>query len=176
MLPLLFSLLVALPVTKYETQKTTPTPQAIVVDSRRGDDQRARIKDAIEKRFAKYGSGLSASAGDFADVALALDLDWTLLPSISMVESTGCKHYIRSTNNCFGWGSGTIVFDSHRDAIGKIGKSLATSKTYSAFQRDKKIETFAKTYNPANWQDYSRKINYFRAKFQQELDIVADID
>lgn len=174
MFELISALLTLISPTPYDIQKTQETQEIArpsISQDRPRDDRRVGYADAIKKRFEKYGSTLSLNADTFADTAIALDLDWTLLPAISMVESTGCKHFIRSTNNCFGWGSGTIIFDSHDDAISKIGMALSKSRTYQNFQNSKTIEAFAKTYNPSNWQDYTRKINYFRLKFQNELDI-----
>ncbi len=51
-------------------------------------------------------------------------VDWRLFPAIAGVESGYCHAYIKATNNCVGWGGGTIFFDSMEDQIDTVLKSL----------------------------------------------------
>ena len=57
----------------------------------------------LEEFFAKRDCPLRAAAADFLIAADQNALDWRLLPSISMVESSGGKDY--RNNNVFGWNS-----------------------------------------------------------------------
>ena len=116
----------------------------------------------VAKFFKGYNSNLHLFADSFVDTARRYNIDYTVLPSIAMVESSGCKNYILETNNCFGWGNGLIYFKSIDDAIDAVGSALGTGKTYKRYQDERSIAVFAKIYNPSNWQDYQAKINYFR--------------
>src|SRR6266542_4379779 len=53
----------------------------------------------------------------FLEEADAHELDWRLLPSLSMVESTGGK--AARNNNLFGWNSGRAEFASLSEGIHK---------------------------------------------------------
>ena len=62
-----------------------------------------RIK-AIEEFFNSYKSVLSTEANTFINVADKYNLDWRLLPAISMQESIGARKMIQSSYNPFGYG------------------------------------------------------------------------
>jgi hypothetical protein len=83
-------------------------------------------------------------AADFIIAADQNDLDWRLLPSISIVESGGGREY--RNNNVFGWASGHERFPSVKAGIHAVAYHLANSKLY----REKNLEAKLRTYNTAN--------------------------
>ena len=81
----------------------------------------------IENFFKVYKSPLAPYSSVFVAVADKYQLDYTLLPSISMQESKGGKKVIRESFNPFGYGIyGNLVikFTSWEDAIERVGKAL----------------------------------------------------
>lgn len=68
-------------------------------------------------------------------------LDWRLLASISMIESTGGKHY--KNHNILGWGSASARFRSEQAGIEYVSARLSHSRLY----RGKSLMQVLKTYN-----------------------------
>ena len=99
--------------------------------------------DALVKFFKRYSSPLGKYAGDFLSAADKHHLDWRLLPSISMVESSGGKYY--SYGNVFGWNSGRARFRSISAGIHHVASQFANSPIYSG--RD--TLGILRQYNPA---------------------------
>jgi hypothetical protein len=81
-------------------------------------------------------------AGVFVAEADAQDLDWRLLPSLAIVESSGGRH--ARGNNLFGWANGKYTFPSIGEAIHTVAWTLAHGRAY----RGKNIEAKLATYNP----------------------------
>ena len=106
------------------------------VDSR--DPRLSRLKQF----FAERGCPLREAAVDFLIAADQNHLDWRLLPSISMIESSGGKDF--RNNNVFGWDSSRGSFPSVRAGIHFVAAQLAKSKLY----RGKNLESKLQTYNP----------------------------
>lgn len=86
----------------------------------------------------------------FLDAADANALDWRLLPSIAVVESSGGK--AAPNHNLFGWKSGRAEFSSAVACIRQVASLLATSVLY----RDKDLDGILRTYNPN--ADYADKV------------------
>lgn len=87
-------------------------------------DGRAKI---IESFFKKSNSPLAEKSEVFVAVADKYNLDYKLLPSISMQESQGGKKVIKDSHNPFGYGIyGQLVtkFVSWEEAIERVGKAL----------------------------------------------------
>ncbi len=95
----------------------------------------------IEQFFADRDCPLRDSAAVFLEAADRNDLDWRLLPSISMVESSGGKDY--RNNNVFGWDSCRESFSSVGEGIHFVASQLANSKLY----KDKNLDGKLRTYN-----------------------------
>jgi hypothetical protein len=83
-----------------------------------------------------------AFAQDFLAEADAHNLDWRLLPSISLIESGGGRE--ARNNNIFGWDSGKASFPSVREGIRFVADQLSNSELY----RDKDVDGILHTYNP----------------------------
>ncbi len=98
--------------------------------------------NAVRNFFLSHKSPLAAKAPVFIAVAARHGLDWRLLPSLSMVESSGGKAGKR--NNIFGWNSGKANFKTVDAGIEFVGSRLGTSKLYAGSTMDK-----LRRYNPA---------------------------
>ena len=96
----------------------------------------------LNKFFADGNCPLRAASADFLEAADRYDLDWRLLPSISVVESSGGKVF--RNNNVLGWDSCHRRFTSVRAGIHAVASRLATSTLY----RDKELDDVLATYNP----------------------------
>jgi len=104
----------------------------------------------LEEFFAKRDCPLREAAADFLVAADQNALDWRLLPSISIIESSGGKDY--RNNNVFGWDSCRESFSSVREGIHFVAAQLGQSKRYRNKTLDKKLQT----YNPN--PDYPYKV------------------
>jgi hypothetical protein len=96
----------------------------------------------LQKFFADRHCPLRDSAKDFLVAADQNELDWRLLPSISIIESSGGKDY--RNNNVFGWDSCKEKFSSVRAGIHYVAKQLGKSNRY----RDKDTNRKLQIYNP----------------------------
>jgi hypothetical protein len=96
----------------------------------------------LKKYFAERDCPLKDSAKDFLVAADQNSLDWRLLPSISMVESSGGKDY--KNNNVFGWDSCKERFPSVRAGIHFVAAQLGQSSRY----KGKDVTGKLQLYNP----------------------------
>jgi|SRR5579871_2456637 len=140
---LLVAGLIVLPASVSSSQEFTP--RVMYPD----DPRLQRLVDFFEKR----DSPLSHHAVDFLIAADENALDWRLLPSISMVESSGGKDY--RNNNVFGWDSCNEGFTSVREGIHFVAGQLANSRRY----RNKSLDAKLRTYNPD--PDYPNRVKAF---------------
>ena len=104
----------------------------------------------LQQYFADRDCPLQDSAADFLIAADRNALDWRLLPSISMIESSGGKDY--RNNNVFGWDSCRESFSSVQAGIHFVASRLANSKLY----RNKDVDQKLLTYNPQ--PDYRHRV------------------
>lgn len=103
----------------------------------------------IDLYFSSFGSPLAGHGHKFVIEAQKNNIPWNLLASIGMAESTGCKFIVEKTNNCFGWGSGKIKFDSLDEAIEVISSHLGGNRPTTAhFYADKDVDGILKAFNP----------------------------
>lgn len=111
---------------------------------------------ALKAFFDRYDCPVSDLAGEFLIAADQNDLDWRLLPSISLIESGGGKEMAH--NNLLGWGSNSRSFPSVRAAIHAVASRLAKSKLY----KDKDLDGILSTYNPR--PEYSQKVKFLMSR------------
>jgi hypothetical protein len=104
----------------------------------------------LQKYFGDRDCPLRDSARDFLIAADQNQLDWRLLPSISIIESSGGKDYIN--NNVFGWGSSKEKFSSVRAGIHYVAAQLGKSRRYKGKDIDRKLQM----YNPL--PEYSQRV------------------
>lgn len=82
----------------------------------------------LKKFLVKLHCPVFDLADDFVQAADENQLDWRLLPSISVIESGGGKAY--RNNNIFGWNQGLVVFPTIRSGIHTVAFKLAKSPLY----------------------------------------------
>lgn len=115
---------VALSNQDFKIYTAVPESGIVTEDAIEPADARAKI---VENFFASHKAPLSAYSEAFIKVADKYNLDYRLLPAISMQESNGGKRMIISSNNPFGYGIyGDLVlkFPSFEDAIERVGRAL----------------------------------------------------
>ena len=110
--------------------------------------------EALRGFFHKIHSPLAPLSADFVQAADQNGLDWRLLPSIAMVESSGGVHY--KNRNIFGWGAGNTKFRSIRSSIHYIASRLSRSKLYAG----KDVMAVLRTYNPVQ-PEYPERVLRF---------------
>src|SRR3984893_11868315 len=98
--------------------------------------------ESLNKFFQKGECPAQDFSADFLRVADQNNLDWRLLPSISIVESGGGRE--ARNNNLFGWDGGKAIFTSIRAGIHNVAERLGNSKIY----RDKDVDEILRIYNP----------------------------
>lgn len=87
------------------------------------EDLRQQKADAIDAFFKKRSMPMEGTGKTFVLVAEKYGLDWRLLPSIAIRESSGGKQ--ACGHNPFGWGSCKLHnFISYEQAIEALGKNL----------------------------------------------------
>jgi len=96
----------------------------------------------LQEFFAEHNSPLEELVPEFLAAADENDLDWRLLPSISLVESSGGKFY--RNNNVFGWDNCNRRFSSVRASIHLVAAQLGNSRLY----KDKDVDEILSIYNP----------------------------
>ncbi|MBY0503576.1 MAG: hypothetical protein K2X03_06695 [Bryobacteraceae bacterium] len=104
----------------------------------------------LRKFFVLRASPISHLSEDFLRVADRHGLDWRLLPSIAIVESSGGKYY--PNNNIFGWANGATRFTSIQRSIDVIGAQIAAIRYY----KNKDLNGFLRVYNPVG--DYPSRV------------------
>lgn len=102
-------------------------------------------------------------AEDFIRVADDNNLDWRLLPSISIVESSGGKTF--KNNNILGWANGDRSFPTIRAGIAEVAFKLGKSALY----RRRDTEAKLRLYNPND--DYAGKVE----EIMQRISPVRDL-
>lgn len=104
---------------------------------------------AIDAYFKAHNMPLEGTGLKMVQEAEKNDLDWRLLPALSVIESTGGRHACKkATHSFFGWGSCKIDFNSNEEAIEVVAKNLGgnnpnTDQHYAG----KTTEEILKKYN-----------------------------
>jgi hypothetical protein len=106
--------------------------------------------NAIDSYFKEREMPLSGYGAKMVEEANKNDLDWRLLPAISVRESTGGKFACKKVKfNPFGWGSCKIGFDSYDKAIETVARNLGGNNPKTKQHYDNKTtEEILKAYNP----------------------------
>jgi hypothetical protein len=112
------------------------------------------VRDVRMIRLRQFMSKLHCPirdmAEDFVHAADDNNLDWRLLPSISIIESGGGKAY--KNNNVFGWGNGDRIFPTIRAGIHQVAFKLGKSALYRNLSTSDKL----RLYNP--YEDYPGRV------------------
>lgn len=96
----------------------------------------------LHQFFSRLHCPVRDLSEDFVHAADDNDLDWRLLPSISIIESSGGKAY--RNNNIFGWANGDWPFPTIRAGLHQVAFRLGKSLIY----RNRSTEEKLKLYNP----------------------------
>ena len=120
---------------------TEPNPEPVVRDAR-------MIR--LRQFMGKLHCPIRDMAEDFVQAADDNNLDWRLLPSISIIESGGGKAY--RNNNVFGWGNGDRIFPTIRAGIHQVAFKLGKSALYRNLSTSDKL----RLYNP--YEDYPGRV------------------
>jgi hypothetical protein len=102
-----------------------------------GKDPRLAL---LRNFFRDYDCPAVVYSEEFLKAADAHNLDWRLLPSITLIETGGGRE--ARSNNLFGWDCGRAVFSSAPDAIHHVAFNLARSRLYRNKSLDRKLRTY----------------------------------
>lgn len=104
----------------------------------------------IDAYFASKGMPLKGYGLKMVLEAEKNDLDWRILPAISVRESTGGKHACKSVSNSpFGWGSCKISFKTMDESIETVARNLGGNNPRTAHHYDDKTTLqILRAYNP----------------------------
>lgn len=120
--------------------------QDLPVSKYEGDPRLDRLNDFFEV----YGRPVQHLAPHFLEAADRNNLDWRLLPSICVAESSGGKNAPK--NNIFGWASARRGFRTVHEGIYTVAAKLAHSRLY----KGKELDGLLRTYNPRT--RYARRV------------------
>ena len=137
----LAAILLVLPLTA-KLEKTNPTrrsPLRLPPSKPVSPDPRTV---RLEHFLATLHCPVEKMAGDFVRAADTNHLDWRLLPSIAVIESSGGKVY--RNNNIFGWDNGDSQFSSIRAGLDWVASRLGNSPIY----RNRDVMGKLRLYNP----------------------------
>ena len=116
------------------------------------EEEKIRTKKAesIDAYFRARGMPLEGTGMKMVLEAEKNDLDWRLLPAISVRESTGGKHACKkATYSAFGWGSCKINFKSNEHGIETVAHNLGGNNPKTAHHYDDKTtKEILRAYNP----------------------------
>ena len=102
----------------------------------RSDRRLLRIKSFFRKRIGPAHE----YAAEFLIASDEQKLDWRLLPSIALIESSGGKVF--ANNNIFGWNSCRHRFPSVVAGIHVVADRLANSPLYRGKSIDEKLKIY----------------------------------
>jgi hypothetical protein len=120
--------------------------------------------EALSQFFAKYKCPdiNYTLIDDYLDAADKYNIDYRLLPAISLQESSCLKRYPPDTHNGWGWASARVGFATLPAGIDYITGQLANGKYYAGKAIAKKLNA----YNPN--PEYAPKILRFMAEIQKQ--------
>jgi hypothetical protein len=153
-IPILASTLTANPLQIINDRVVTMSIQASDQQFLRALDEQAKARkdkaDQIDAYFSEYDMPLEGYGMKMVIEAEKNNIDWRLIPAISVRESTGGKHACKKVKNSpFGWGSCKIPFTSMDEAIEKLALNLGGNNPNTAYHYDNKTtEEILKAYNP----------------------------
>jgi hypothetical protein len=116
--------------------------------------------ERLETFFTSYGCPTPQHAQDYVEAADVFQIDYRVLPAISLLEST-CGVNAR-WNNRWGWNRAQGSFESITEGIAFITSQLADGDPY----RDKTLEEKLFTYNPE--RSYPRKVKRLMTEIEAE--------
>lgn len=100
------------------------------------DSRMQRIRSFFRKRKCPA----QRYAAEFLNASDRYRLDWRLLPSLALIESSGGKAF--TNNNIFGWDSCRQRFSSVQAGIHTVAERLANSPLYQGKSIDDKLKVY----------------------------------
>jgi len=121
----------------------------------------SREERAIQGFLGKKQSDLNSEAKAFVDSARRYKLDPYLLVAIAGKESGFGKHEC-GNHNSWGYGNPCWDFESYKEAIEKIAKTIGTGRAYHRFQETGEIGDLGPVYNkPQGFEDWVKDVKFF---------------
>lgn len=115
-----------------------------------------RIK-RIDAFFEDHNMPLAGYGEEFVNEADKCDMDWRLLPAISVRESSGGKH--DRYNNPFGWASAKVKFGDYSEAIEIVSDHLCGFyKSTARYYKDKSTYQILWSYNGTVLNSYPLEV------------------
>ena len=107
--------------------------------------------ERIDAYFERVNAPLAGQGKYFVEAADKNGIDWTLLPAIAMMESTGGKFQAKAFNP-FGWNCPKTCrhgFDNYAEAINIVAENLGGNNERTAkYYANKSTKQILETYNP----------------------------
>lgn len=130
------------------------------------EEQKIKVLEAkamaIDNYFKARNMPLEGMGMKMVEEAEKNNLDWRLIPAISVIESTGGKFACKKVKNSFlGWGSCKINFESKEKAIEIVAWNLGGNnpKTARYYQKSQDLVDLLQTYNPPSIvPNYANKV------------------
>jgi hypothetical protein len=142
--------------------------------SQKAEDPSTKAKvDAIDAYFKSHKMPLEGTGLKMVQESEKNNLDWRLLPALSVIESTGGRHACKkATHSFFGWGSCKIDFNSDEEAIEIVAKNLGgnnpnTDQHYAG----KTTEEILKKYNSVI-HNYTQKVTNVMDEISEYLPVI----
>jgi len=148
--------------TEAKTQPPTPTlkPQDVVPK----EDIRLI---ALRNFLTDIQSPLVSESETLVREADLNNLDYRLIPAISMQESHGCKRIPKNSHNCWGYGiygKKITKFDSFETAIEKVAKTLKESYQDNGLTNATLVED---KWTPSSSGEWSYGVNTYLGKIRE---------
>lgn len=130
------------------------------------EEQKIKVLEAkalaIDNYFKDRKMPLEGYGMKMVEEAEKNNLDWRLIPAISVIESTGGRFACKKVKNSFlGWGSCKINFESKEKAIEIVAWNLGGNnpKTARYYQKGQDLVDLLQTYNPPSIvPNYANKV------------------
>ncbi|MEO8048780.1 MAG: hypothetical protein ABI833_00060 [Acidobacteriota bacterium] len=117
-------------------------PLAVTVPQDNAPLQDERV-ERLEMFFQSFGCPAPHYVSEYVGAADTYEIDYRLLPAISVLESTCGVH--QRQNNRWGWASARKGFSSFRAGLEYIARQLSQGRYY----KDKTLEEKVRMYNPS---------------------------
>lgn len=98
--------------------------ESLTIETKVPKDARAAL---VQKFFQGYSSPLAQYSDYIILQADIHDIDYRLIPAISMQESTGCKFIPENSYNCWGYGiygDKVLRFSDYEEGIERVSRGL----------------------------------------------------
>lgn len=124
---------------------------------------------AIQKVLTRYNSPLAPYTNAFIESCRKYNLNCYLLPAISGVESGFGHALIQAAKNPFGWGGGSMYFDTWESGINTVAKGLHENYVEKGLTNPYLI---APVYAPPS-HTWAGNVSMYMSMFEQEEIVIA---